>query len=190
MKIQAKDSLKLAADQDINITSVTSQTLNKESKSDFSRNNIKRLAALYVTGDNAELSVVAGRDMRIAATDIQQSGQVGKVLLSAGNDLRLATVKTSETNNSIHSAKDFNKHSEHQDVGSRISTNGDISLKAANQLTLRGANINSQQGEIKIKAKHVEIKNATASYRSDIASHTERDGTFSSKSKDQRDVFY
>ncbi|HSG92389.1 MAG TPA: filamentous hemagglutinin N-terminal domain-containing protein, partial [Methylotenera sp.] len=189
-RIQAKDSLKLSAEQDINITSVTSETLNKEGRSDFSRSNIKRVAGLYVTGDGAEMSIEAGRDMRIAAAEIQQSGQAGKVSVSAGNNLKLATVKTAESNNSIHSAKDFNKHSEHKDVGSWISMNGDISLEAGNQLELSGAHINSHEGEIGIKAEQVQIKNATASYLSDIASHTERDGTFSSKSKDQRDLFY
>ncbi|HSG93587.1 MAG TPA: hemagglutinin repeat-containing protein, partial [Methylotenera sp.] len=68
--------------------------------------------------------------------------------------------------------------------------NGDISLEAGNQLELSGAHINSQEGEIGIKAEQVQIKNATASYLSYIASHTERDGTFSAKSKDQRDIFY
>ncbi len=188
-KIQAENALSLNAEQDINIASITSETSSREGKSHFSRSNIKRLTGLYVSGDEADLNVVAGRNMNIAAADIQHAGEDGKVTIAAANDLKLGTVKTSETNNSILNAKDSNKHSEHTDIGTRIATKGDISLTAGNQLELSGANINSQAGEIAIKAEQVDIKNATASYRSDIASHTERDGTFSSKSKDQRDIF-
>ncbi len=188
-KIQAGDALNVTVEEDINISSVTSETSNREGKSHFSRSNIKRVAGLYVSGEGAELNVTAGRNMNIAAADIQHTGEDGKVTLSAANDLELGTVKTSETNNSILNAKDFNKHSEHRDIGTRIATKSDISLTAGNQLELSGANINSQEGEVGIKAEQVEIKNAAASYLSDIATHTERDGTFSSKSKDQRDIF-
>jgi filamentous hemagglutinin len=188
-KIQADEGLNLTVEEDINISSVTSETSNREGKSYFSRSNIKRVAGLYLSGGGAELNVTAGRNMNIAAADIQHTGEDGKVTLSAANDLELGTVNTSETNNSILNAKDFNKHSEHRDIGTLIATNGDISLTAGNQLEFSGVNINSQAGEIAIKAEQVEIKNATASYRSDIATHTERDGTFSSKSKDQRDIF-
>jgi filamentous hemagglutinin len=188
-KIQAKASMKLDAEQDISIASVTSETSNREGKSHFSRSNIKRVAGLYVSGDGADMNVTAGRNIHISAADIQHAGENGKVTIAAANDLKLGKVKTSESNNSILNTKDFNKHSEHSDIGSRIATKGDISLKADNQLELSAANITSQAGEIAIKAEQVDIKNANASYMSDIASHTERDGTFSSKSKDQRDIF-
>jgi filamentous hemagglutinin len=188
--IQGKKSLEITADQDITIASATSQTSHKEERSRFSRTNIKRVAGLYVTGDGGEMNLQAGRNMTLSATDIQQSGDAGELHLSAGKDLILGTVKTAESNNSIHNAQDFNKHSEHRDIGTRIAANGDISLNAENRVGLSGTNINSQEGQIAIRAEQVDIKNATASYLSDIASHTERDGTFSSKSKDQRDVFY
>lgn len=188
--IQGQESLELTAQQDITIASAISQTSKKEENSRFSRNNIKRVAGLYVTGGGGELNVEAGRDMLIAAADIQQSGDAGEIRLSAGNDVVFGTVKTAESNYSIHNALDFNKHSEHRDVGTRIVANGDISLNAENRVEISGTNINTQEGQISITAEQVDIKNATASYLSDIASHTERDGTFSSKSKDQRDVFY
>lgn len=188
--IQGKESLEITADQDITIASATSQTSHKEERSRFSRTNIKRVAGLYVTGDGGEMNLQAGGNMTLSAADIQQSGGAGELHLSAGKDLVLGTVKTAESNNSIHNALDFNKHSEYRDIGTRIVANGDISLNAENRVELSGTNINSQQGQIAIRAEQVDVKNATASYLSDIASHTERDGTFSSKSKDQRDVFY
>lgn len=187
--IQGQESLELTAGEDITIASVTSQTSHKEETSRFSRTNIKRVAGLYVTGDGGELSLQAGRNLTLSAADIQQTGEAGEIRLSAANDLTLGTVKTAESNNSIHNAQDFNKHSEYRDVGARIVAKGDISLNAGNKTELVGTTINSQNGNVGLKGGEVVITNATASYQSDIATHTERDGTFSSKSKDQRDVF-
>lgn len=188
--IQVEESLNLNAQKDINISSATSDTRNKEARSRFSRTNIKRIAGLYVTGDGGSLNIESGRNMVISAADIQQIGEAGKVSLAAAKALTLGTVRSAEANNSIHSAQDFNKHSEQIDIGTKISAKGDVSLEAGNKVALVGANINSQKGNIGMAAEQVHIKSGTASYLSDIATHTERDGTFSSKSKDQRDRFY
>lgn len=187
--VQGRETLDLKAQREITIASATSQTTHKEERSRFSRTNIKRVAGLYVTGDGGEMNLQAGRNMTLSAAEIKQTGDAGEIRLSAANDLTLGTIKTAENNNSIYNSRDFNKHIEHRDVGTRIAAKGDISLEAGNKAELVGGAINSQNGNIGLKAGEVVITNATASYQSDIATHTERDGTFSSKSKDQRDVF-
>ncbi|KKL15634.1 hypothetical protein LCGC14_2503630, partial [marine sediment metagenome] len=85
--------------------------------------------------------------------------------------------------------RDFNKMYEQKDSGTSIKTNGDVSLKAGNTLQVTAADINSQQGHLDLTARQINIENGEATYQSDIATYTKRSSGFSSRKKEQRDMF-
>ncbi|GLP99670.1 hypothetical protein GCM10007891_15240 [Methylophaga thalassica] len=187
--LSANKSLSLSADNDINISSSMSHSEQNQANSYFKRDNIKRYANLYVTDRTGKLIVDAERDVALNAANINVSGEQSQTQISAGQNLTLGMVKESETNLSILNARDFNKMNEQKDSGTSIKTNGDVSLKAGNTLQLTAADINLQQGHLDLTARHINIENGEATYQSDIATYTKRSSGFSSRKKEQRDMF-
>ncbi|SFK58739.1 hemagglutinin repeat-containing protein [Methylophaga sulfidovorans] len=187
--LSADNSLSLSADNDINITSSMTHSEQEQANSHFERDNIKRYANLYVSDETGKLIINAQRDVALNAVNINLSGEQSLTQIAAGQNLTLGTVKTSETNLSILNARDFNKMHQQTDRGTSLRTNGDVSLKAGNNLQLTAADINSQQGNLELAAKEVNVDNGEASYQSDIATYTKRSSGFSSRKKEQRDMF-
>ncbi len=188
--LAASDALVLQAGDNITIASTTADAENRDGSSTFTRTNINRVAGLYVTGDNGILVASAGNDIHLLAAQVVNAGQNGITVIDAGNDLNLGTVTIAEQNNSIHSAKDFNRSGYTQEVGTVIQTQGDLVLNAGNDLTARAAEISSAAGALAATADNdIRIESGTATYNSNIGWATSRSGTFSSRKKEQRDTF-
>ncbi|WP_289243391.1 hemagglutinin repeat-containing protein [Methylophaga sp. UBA678] len=187
--LAANHSLSLAADNDINISSSMTHSKQEQANSHFERDNIKRYANLYVSDGTGQLIVDAQRNVALNAANIDLSGEQSQTQISAGQNLTLGTVNESETNLSIVNSRDFNKMSEQKDRGTSLRTNGDVSLMAGNTLLITAADINSQQGKLELTAREVNIDNGEARYQSDIATYTNRSSGFSTRKKQQRDIF-
>ncbi len=188
--LAARDALALQAGNDITVASTTVDAENRIGGSTFTRTNINRVAGLYVTGADGVLVASAGNDINLLAAQVINAGQNGITVMDAGNNLNLGTVNIAEQNNSIHSAKDFNRSGYTQEVGTVIQTQGDIALNAGNDFNARAAEISSTAGGVSINAENdIRIESGTATYNSDIANISKRSGTFSSRKKEQRDTF-
>lgn len=188
--LAARDALVLQAGNDMTVASTTVDAENRIGASTFSRTNIERVAGLYVTGDNGVLVASAGNDINLLAAQVINAGQNGITVVDAGNNLNLGTVTIAEQNNSIHSAKDFNRSGYTQEAGTVIQTQGDIALNAGNNVIARAAEVTSEAGTLAATAGNdIRIESGTATYNSDIGWATNRSGTFSSRKKEQRDTF-
>ncbi|MDZ4098865.1 MAG: S-layer family protein, partial [Methylophilaceae bacterium] len=188
--LAARDALVLQAGNDMTVASTTVDAKNRVGASTFSRTNIERVAGLYVTGDSGILVASAGHDINLLAAQVINAGQNGITVVDAGNNLNLGTVTIAEQNNSIHSAKDFNRSGYTQEVGTVIQTQGDIQINAGQDVVARAAQVNSAAGQLAIVAGNdIHIESGTATYNSDIGWATNRSGTFSSRKKEQRDTF-
>ncbi|CAG0976103.1 filamentous hemagglutinin [Methylophilaceae bacterium] len=188
--LAAQQALVLQAGDNITVASTTVDAENRIGGSTFTRTNINRVAGLYVTGENGVLVASAGNDINLLAAQVINAGQNGITVMDAGNNLNLGTVNIAEQNNSIHSAKDFNRSGYTQEVGTVIQTQGDIALNAGNDFNARAAEISSAAGGVNINAENdIRIESGTATYNSDIANISKRSGTFSSRKKEQRDSF-
>ena len=187
--LSADNSLSLSADNDMKITSSMTHSELDQANSHFERDNIKRYANLYVSDETGKLIVNAQRDVALNAVNINLSGEQSQTQISAGQNLTLGTVKTSETNLSILNARDFNKMHQKNDRGTSLRTKGDVSLKAGNTLQISAADINSEKGNLDLTARQINIDNGETSYQSDIATYTKRSSGFSSRKKEQRDIF-
>ncbi len=100
----------------------------------------------------------AGRDVTLEAVKITQGGADGAganggVLISAGRDLTLSTVETSSSRDEIKNANNYKKESQRQDVGTVLQAEGDILLKAGQDITATAAQISSAQGAVTLDAK-------------------------------------
>ncbi len=70
----------------------------------------------------------------------------------AGRDLALTTVQTSSSRDEIKNANNYKKESQRQDVGTALQAEGEIVLKAGQDLTATAAQIASGQGAVTLSA--------------------------------------
>jgi filamentous hemagglutinin len=188
--LSARDTLNLQAGNNLTVASTTVDAQNHIGASNFTRTNIERVASLYLTGDNGILVASAGHDIHLLAAQVINAGQNGLTVIDAGNTLNLNTLNIAEQNNSIHSAKDANRSGYTQEIGTNIQTQGDIFLNAGQDIVARAAEVNSTEGKLTLNAGNdIRIESGNATYHSDIATNTQRSGTFSSRKKEQRDSF-
>ena len=66
----------------------------------------------------------------------------------------LSAITTAQDDNAVWNAKNHSRLATSQDIGSEITTQGDISLQAGRDITARAANVTSQgsQGAITVDA--------------------------------------
>ena len=185
--IDAGDVLQALAGRQLTIESTTRDTENSEGDAHFTRTNIDRIAALYVNNPGGTLTLAAGTDLALNAAQLQSAGST---VIDAGGNLRLGTVRIAEENDTGADAANKNRSGATAEIGTTIEGTGSILLSAANDLSARAASITSTTGALAAVAGHdLLIEAGEASEHSEITQKKKRSGTFSSKTKIQRDAF-
>lgn len=146
--IQAKSALLLDAGRDLNVVSTTHSDVKQAGKSDFSRTNLDRVASLYVTNSDGILLAAAGRDLTLNAAQVINSGKDGQTALVAGRDVSLGTVAIAEQENNVLDANNYLKQGYEREVGTSITTAGDVRVQAGRDLTALAATVTSEQGAV------------------------------------------
>lgn len=189
-QVIAKDAMLLEAGNDINLRSTTQSSQNSSGASSFSRTNLDRVAGLYMDNPNAILVANAGNDANLMAATIINRGEGAVTQINAAKDINLGTVTIAEQNSSVRNAKNYVKHGGTQDIGSTIQTNSDIAFKAGNDFNAKAASVTSEAGAINVSANQdINITEGRETSNFDTARKVKKSGTFSSKTKTQRDVF-
>ncbi len=184
-QIKAANSLSVTAGRDLNIASTTSTQTNAQG----SVTNIDRVAGLYVTGDKGTLAASAGRDINLLAAQISNNGEGGSTTLDAGNNLNMGTVTESSSHQIVWNSNNQRSDSSSSDVGTTIQTQGDIQLKANNDVNAKAANVESTKGAIQVTAGHdVNLTAGEASTSVDEAHQHKEHGLLSSKTITTRDT--
>jgi filamentous hemagglutinin len=202
-RFAATDSMTLYAGRDLNIQSTTQTTETALSKADaargsqFTRTQIDRIARVYVTGTDKTnvngdvdltLGLSAGRNVTINAAQVHNTGP-GQTRIIAGEHLTLATVTTAQDDYAVKNSKNHSHIAHREEVGTQLSTTGDLTLQAAQDLTLRAANVSSG-GVIDVKAGNdARIEAGQAASLNDQARQTTKRSTFSRTTTTTRDVF-
>ena len=101
----------------------------------LSTNSIKNFAG-YVTGDQALLLAVAGRDINLTAAEV--SNTHGDSQLLAGRDLNLATLSLSQQSDLRYSAGNTAKFGTSTEIGSTLKSGGSLALAAGNDINAPG----------------------------------------------------
>ncbi|WP_238909823.1 hemagglutinin repeat-containing protein [Achromobacter ruhlandii] len=146
--LDAGSTLRLGAGRDLNVVSTTRGGATRAGRSDFSRTNLDRVAGLYVTNPNGLLLASAGRDAKLIAARVGNRGKDGQTAMVAGRDLALGTVTIAEQENNVRDASNYLRQGYEQDVGSTITTAGDVRLQAGRDLSSTAGAVTSEQGAL------------------------------------------
>ncbi|PJM86423.1 two-partner secretion domain-containing protein [Achromobacter ruhlandii] len=146
--LDAGSTLRLGAGRDLNVVSTTRGGATPAGRSDFSRTNLDRVAGLYVTNPNGLLLASAGRDAKLIAARVGNRGKDGQTAMVAGRDLTLGTVTIAEQENNVRNASNYLRQGYEQDVGSTITTAGDVRLQAGRDLSSTAGAVTSEQGAL------------------------------------------
>ncbi len=171
------DTLTVLAGRDLNIASTTRSSTGA-GQAGNTRTNLDRLAGLYVTHPGATLVAAAGRDLELTAaviantganttaastrpgvnpsptkvrSDKVSAGETARTTVQAGRNLTLATLDEADTL-AIGAGRHTRQEARQGEVGTTIHTNGDLTLAAGADLSMRAARVSSEQGAIGIRA--------------------------------------
>lgn len=175
----ANQTLALDAGRDINNITTTIKTENKHGLSEFSAENIGRVAGLYVQEADGQLVANAKNNINLTALDLQSQGSV---TIKAGQDLNLSTVNVSRSDLSSAGDKDQILNASSRDVGTQIQAKGNISLQSGTNTQIKSSTLNSTSGNVVIDAgQNVLIENGRDERSSQLAAQEK--GGFSTTDK-------
>ncbi|MDH0864651.1 hemagglutinin repeat-containing protein [Mitsuaria sp. GD03876] len=144
-ELSATQDLSLKAGRDLVIASTTASGTSATSQ----RTVLDRVASLTAGG---VMVLQAGQDVVLDAARLKQTGSDGGVLVDAGRDLKLGTVKTVSSDRATFDAKNFINVSQSADVGSSIQAEGVVILKAGQDLSAKAAQVASEKGAVSLSA--------------------------------------
>ncbi len=142
--IVADSRLDAYAGRNLNIASTVRSEGSQTNGASASPRGIDRLAGLYVQNPGGTLKLAAAGDIKLLAAQLQSAGTTE---LQAGHDLTLGTVSTAYAN-SVGNGKNGRQESGTREVGTAIASQGDLTLKAGNNLTARAAEVTSTDGKL------------------------------------------
>lgn len=130
-----------------------------------------------ITAD--QLSIQSGRDISLTATKVDTTGNASMV---AGRDINLGTVTTKEALSANYDAKNNLSYSQTNEIGTQISTGGNLVLSAGQDVNAKAAYANAT-GEIAVAAGR-DVNLTSAQQQSTYAQETyiETSTLFSSSS--------
>lgn len=100
---------------------------------------LDRTAGIYVSNDQGKLVLQGVHNVNLDATLIANNGNNSTMLIAAGNDLNLGTLKTVHTETGNWGKDTYRYLTQQDEIGSQISANGNLQLTAGNDLNSRGA---------------------------------------------------
>ena len=155
-EVRANTTLSTNAGIDINVESTT------QSSNNGKRVNLDRIAGFYVDDKlKGRLQATAGRNINLAAANIDNAAEQGIIVLDAGKDINLGTVKTGFSE-SLYVDEDNQRNVKvSNEVGSNITGKGSIGLRAGDNIRVRDGSVKSKQGTVDVSAgKDVTVDNS------------------------------
>jgi filamentous hemagglutinin family protein len=201
-QVSASDALVLSAGQDITVTSTTRSSqhtgepaaveggnslahlLRKprepEPGSQTERTTLDRVASLHVMGDAGVLLAQAGRDITLQAPVIDNAG-TGTTALLAARDLDLNTVTTGRQDDIRWDAHNRLRVDQRKETGTRITANGDVVLRAGQDITARAAAVQAGDQLSTVAGRNLIVEAGETTVELDEAHRTKSSGPISSK---------
>ncbi|WP_371919154.1 hemagglutinin repeat-containing protein [Pseudomonas sp. GW460-R15] len=184
-QIAADKSLMVSAGRDLNVRSSTITTHSAQG----GQTNLSRVAGLFVSDPAASLMATAGRDINLQGAQVANSGSAGVTSLSAGRDLNLTTVIESRDQSNHWDKDNWRTETSRSESGSSLKTQGDLGLRAGNDLNVRAASLSSTAGAVIAQAVRDVNLTAGENARSADEAHKVKgsNGFLSSKTTTTRD---
>ncbi len=188
--IQAGDNIDLQAKEDIVMQgSTTDIDIRQQGTANYvKQTTVNRMAGLYVSNPNATLSLDAGRDITLNATNVENAGANGVTTFKAGNNINVGVVQEIQDTYGQNKNSWSKTHSTNQ-VGSQINTNGDITMDAKQDINIKAGNISSDNGRLALNADDdVNITTGEATYQSEAYRKIKTSSGFGSSKKTFHDT--
>ncbi|YCI27666.1 hemagglutinin repeat-containing protein [Erwinia sp. PK3-005] len=178
-QIQGGDRVALQAGHDI----TSASTL----RGGDSERWIDRPAGIYVQNNQGELRLSALNNVTLNASDITNAGKAGKTTIAAGNDLQLSTLTTRHQERGDWGKGNYRAVDQQTDVGSSITTPGDLLLSAGRDINTAAATVKAD-GAAQLKAGR-DINIAAGRATTDITEHSKQSshGWLSAASQETHD---
>ena len=181
--IAAGKLLSLSADQ-INASSTTATSGDKQNGNTV----VDKVARLSVGEDGSEggiLSIQSKHDTHLNGAVVRNTSQGGKTqIISENGNVDLGTVAT-ERHESYGNLSDKNHRHVHQttEVGTDIQSQGDLLVKAGNDIKIRQGNLDSEKGLTALQAGHnIQISEGRSTLDFDESVYTQSKGVLSKRS--------
>lgn len=179
-RIDGISSLIARAGHDLNIQSSTRQGSGQAGAGVFSSTAIDRVAGLYVTGEAGQLVASAGNNLTLTAGVVSSSGANSQTVLTAGRDLILDTVQTSDRSTLDYGGGNNARFGQAGDQGSRV-TGGSVSILASNNVQAIAAQVaaTDADGQLNVQAGNaITLQAGQRAADLEIHSHHESRGGF------------
>ena len=134
----------LEAANNIDVTSTTERLAHQDV--------LNTTAGIAVKGDEGVLVVSAGKNAALAGATLEALGKNGSVLLSAGENISLDTKKLQSEKDMTADAANYLRTKRGTELGTEIRADGNISIAAGNDLTVRAADVASKNGTTSLSA--------------------------------------
>lgn len=182
--IAAGKLLSLSADQ-INVSSTTATSGDKQNGNTV----VDKVARLSVGEDGSEggiLSIQSKHDTHLNGAVVRNTSQGGQTqIISEHGNVDLGTVAT-ERHESYGDLSDKNHRHVHQtaEVGTDIQSQGDLLVKAGNDIKIRQGNLDSEKGLTALQAGHdIQISEGRSTLDFDESVYTQSKGFLSKRSQ-------
>jgi filamentous hemagglutinin len=182
--IAAGKLLSLTADQ-INVSSTTATSGDKQNGNTV----VDKVARLSVGEDGSEggiLSIQSKHDTHLNGAVVRNTSQGGQTqIISEHGNVDLGTVAT-ERHESYGDLSDKNHRHVHQtaEVGTDIQSQGDLLVKAGNDIKIRQGNLDSEKGLTALQAGHdIQISEGRSTLDFDESVYTQSKGFLSKRSQ-------
>ncbi|MGC4060791.1 MAG: hemagglutinin repeat-containing protein [Aquabacterium sp.] len=184
-QFNATNQLQLQAGRDVALNTTTASNSNAQGSTTYT----DRVTSLYVSGATAQLLVNAARNLTLQAAQVTNDGTGGQTTLTAGQNLTLGTVQTSDSHDIVWNAKNQRHDATSTEVGSSVTASGNITLQAGQDMTIRGSVLQSDLGQLEATAAgNVNIEAAQTHQTVDETHQTKVKGFLSSKTISTRDT--
>ncbi|EAT0258124.1 filamentous hemagglutinin N-terminal domain-containing protein [Salmonella enterica] len=174
--ITGQDGVSLLSGHDLSVLSTL--------RGDDANRRPDRTAGIYVQSPDGQLSLAAVHDLTVSAGDIHSGGSAR---LTAGNDLTLGTVTTTDTENIDENRSNYRHLHQTTDAGSRVTTRGDLSLTAGHDLTATAAQVSAGNALAAGAGHDLELNAGTATTDLTENGKQSRHGLLSSYSRETHD---
>ena len=147
--LAAEKSVKLASGGNIDITSETYRTADKNGSY---RTGMAKTAGIAVKNKEGLLLLSAKNDLSLSGAELEQLGEKGASLLSAGRDVRIGAVHTDNYAQGITDSDNYLKDRTVKDEGTVLVGKGNVQIGAGRDITAKAAYAESKDGSIRMAA--------------------------------------
>ncbi|GEM_PF-46951 len=138
-----------------------------------------RQAVITVTNDKGELSVEAGHDIHMTASQLSNQGKDSKTRVVAGNDITMDTAGISHATDYTRNRNNYDRTLETREIGTLVSTTGDLFFQTGHDFNAKNADVTAGGSITGIVGNDMNLMSGTDTWDQSSSAKWTKHGTFS-----------